>query len=194
LSLLETLPELETVVKVWNTKAVDFWDFRKNPKLKTLCLGDITKIHSLEKLSLATSLEKLKITGSMNSTWKCDTLQPLANLTKLKSLTLAAINVVDKSLQPLAALTNLEILEVTNQFPTAEFARLSTKLKNTTCQKFQPYTKVSLKDMDGNVYSDIMITGSRKPFLHSKRDAEKIEKYAQKFQKLVADFEKEAHA
>jgi hypothetical protein len=56
LSLLETLTELETIVKVWNSKAVDFWDFSKNPKLKTLCLGDITKIHSLKKLSLATSL------------------------------------------------------------------------------------------------------------------------------------------
>jgi hypothetical protein len=127
----------------------------------------------------------------MNSTWKFDTLQPLASLTKLKSLTLASINVVDKSLQPLAALVNLEILEVTNQFPTAEFARLSTQLKHTVCEKFQSYTKVSLEDINGTVISDIMITGSRKPFLHSTRDAEKIAKYVQKFQKLVATFEKE---
>ncbi|PTX60611.1 hypothetical protein C8N46_106257 [Kordia periserrulae] len=190
LSLLETLTDVETVVVNWNSKALDFWDFSKNFKLKRLHLEDFAKVNSLEKLSLATSLEALKISGGMNSNWKISTLKPISSLTKLKVLSLMAIQVADKSLEPLSTLTGLKTLEISNQFPTAEFARLSTKLKNTACEKFQPYTKVNIEDMDGRLSADVMITGSRKPFLNSQKDAEKINKYVDTFHKLVAKFER----
>ncbi|MEM6684307.1 MAG: leucine-rich repeat domain-containing protein [Bacteroidota bacterium] len=190
LSSLETLTKVETIIKDWNTKAVDFWDFRKNLKLQTLYIANMTKVTSLEKLSWATSLKKLKITGGFNFTWKFTSLKPLETLTKLTWLTLANVNVVDKSLQPLSNLINLKTLELTNQFPTAEFAKLSTQLKNTMCDKFHPYTEVEFLGVDGKLQYDVMITGSRKPFLNSQRDAEKIATYVQKFNTMVATFEK----
>lgn len=189
LSLLESLTNVETIVNVWNTKALQFWDFSKNKNLKKLYLGDITKVHSLEEFAKATSVEDLQIAGGMHGAWKVPTLAPLASLTNLKSLSLSSINVADKSLQPLSTLITLGELAISNQFPTAEFARLSTQLKNTSCDKFSPFTKAHIQDENNNIVFDVMITGSRKPFLHSTKDTEKIEQYVQKFNKLVASFE-----
>jgi hypothetical protein len=189
LSLLETLTNVETIVKVWNTKALQLWDFSKNKNLKKLYLGDISKVTTLEALAKATTVEDLQISGGMNGAWKVSSLAPLASLTNLKSLSLSAINVADKSLQPLSTLVTLEELAISNQFSTAEFAKLSTQLKNTSCDKFSPFTKAHIEDENGTTVSDVMITGSRKPFLHSTKDAEKIEQYVQKFNKLVASFE-----
>ncbi|WP_298509715.1 hypothetical protein [uncultured Kordia sp.] len=188
LSLLETLTKVETIVNVWNTKTLQFWDFSKNKNLKQLYLGDLTKVNTLEDLAKATSVEDLQISGGMGSNWKVSSLAPLASLTNLKSLSLSAMNVADKSLQPLSSLVTLEELAISNQFSTAEFARLSTQLKNTSCDKFSPFSSACIEDGNGTIVADIMITGSRKPFLHSKKDTEKIAQYVQKFNKLVASF------
>jgi len=190
LSSLEQLTNVETIVSAWNTKAEMFWDFSKHKKLKQLHVSDMTKIKSLEELKNASLLDYLTIEGGFNTTWKIISLAALASLQQLKYLNLGALNVLDKSLQPLSTLTNLEKLRISNQFPTAEFARLSTQLKTTKCDKFQPFTKVEIEDENRNIVYDRMITGSRKPFLNSKKDTVKIEKYVQKFNHLVASFEK----
>ncbi|OOR15677.1 internalin, partial [Bacillus cereus] len=50
-------------------------------------------------------------------------------------------------------------------------------LKNTKCDFFQPYIKMS----DPIDHRNIMVIGKRKPFLNSDTDLKKIKKYEEQF-------------
>jgi hypothetical protein len=99
-------------------------------------------------------------------------------------LTLTNIKVEDQSLTPLYNLRSLEELEITNQFPVEEYAKLSVQLANTRCSLFSPY--INLKNSIGD--KDIMITSKGSPFLNSKVDKQKILDYEIKFKKIQDRF------
>ncbi|MEH7612957.1 hypothetical protein [Gottfriedia acidiceleris] len=109
---------------------------------------------------------------------KLDNLNDLSKLNNLKYLGLSNIKTNDESLEPVAFLKNLQILEISNQFPMEEYARLSVLLPNTKCDYFKPY--IVLEDPIDD--KDIMVIGKRKPFLNSKNDAKRIQKYKDQFE------------
>ncbi|KPB06252.1 hypothetical protein [Bacillus sp. CHD6a] len=173
LSSLELLSDTETLYLCWNTKATKLWDLNKNFHLKTLSLEDFKRLNSLDPLQHCPALEELHLSGGIWNTLNIDTLEPLKQLNALKYLGLSNIRVKDESLEPLSYLLNLEELEVSNQFPTEEFARLSVALPDTKCDYFTPYVKLN-DPIDGK---DIMVIGKRKPFLNSSTDTKKLQKY-----------------
>ncbi len=61
----------------------------------------------------------------------------------MKRWTLTNINVDDQSLEPLSQLHVLETLEISNQFPLEEYAKLSVELSQTECKMFSPYIKLN---------------------------------------------------
>lgn len=190
LSYLSNLVGLKTLVINWNTKAESLWDISANVNLENLHLEDLSKITSLDELKYATSLKYLGIEGGWTKSWKIPTLKPISALKNLRHLTLMALQVGDQSLRPLSSLTGLEELEISNQFKTEEFAWLSTKLKSTKCDKFQPYSN-GIINKNGVLDRDVMVTGIKKPFLNSKSDKEMLDKYVKQFEKLVAKYEAE---
>ncbi len=93
------------------------------------------------------------------------------------------IKVQDRSLEPLMNLKRLKKLNVSNQFPMEEYAKLSVVLQNTECEFFKPYVR-----MESTEGKDIMMIGRKRPFLNSKIDAEKIRKYEQEFKTVQEEF------
>ena len=108
-------------------------------------------------------------------------------MTQLEYLRLTNIKVADESLEPISHLRNLKKLEVSNQFPTKEYAYLSVKLTETECSMFRPSHEVEIKDANGKLVYDRMIIGKRKPFLLSTKDQNRIEKYEKEFEKLISN-------
>lgn len=92
--------------------------------------------------------------------------------------------VLDESLEPISTLNGLQELEISNQFPTKEYARLSVSLPHTVCEKFEPYVSLS-QTIYGN---DVMVVGKRKPLLNSTHDKLKLEKYEEQFKALQNTF------
>jgi hypothetical protein len=184
LSSLEKLTEIEEIHLCWNTKATQLWDLSKNARLKSLSIEDFKRLNNLEPLKHCQSLKELALSGGISNTLNINTLKPLEKLTGLKYLTMSNIRVKDESLEPLANLVNLKELNISNQFPTKEYARLSVRLPNTKCDKFQPYIYLSSPIGD----KDVMVVGKRKPFLNSKADLKKLQKYEEQFKDFQARF------
>jgi len=190
LSCLENLTKCETLITEWNTKATELWDFEFNPNLRKLAIRDYSKISDLSALEKATQIKSLSLDGGMNKKIKVDNLKPISKLSQLEYLRLTNIKVTDESLEPISKLMGLRKLEISNQFPTKEYANLSVKLTKTNCLRFNAYNAVELKDENGNLVYDTMITGKRKPFLLSTKDNLRIEKYKSEFEKLKKQYAK----
>ena len=102
-------------------------------------------------------------------------------------MALKAIRVEDESLEPLAGLSRLEGLELSNQFPTEEYARLSVALPQADCEMFRPFTEANI----GRKERTVIVTGKRKPFLALPGDAEKLERYVARFREMQEKFRAE---
>lgn len=188
LSPLAQMNRIERLAMHWNTKTHDIAPLAELKKLTMLCLIDFPKLSSLDALGCCGNLEMLDLAGGVWKPLRVKTLEPLRSLRALKYLSLTNIQVGDDSLQPLTALTNLEELNLSNQFPTEEYARLSVYLEHVTCSSFKPYVS-----MEGKVIGNrtIMITGRRKPFLDPQADKQRIQKYQRQFKEYQAFFRAE---
>ncbi|MGN4544270.1 leucine-rich repeat domain-containing protein [Bacillus cereus group sp. MYBK95-2] len=178
LSPLEKLTDIEELHMCWNTKATTLWDLTQNIKLISLSIEDFSKLDNVEPLIHCENLKKLNLSGGIWKSLNIYTLEPLKYLANLKELTLMNIKVKDESLKPLSYLYQLQKLNISNQFPTEEYARLSVILKNTKCDFFQPYINFPDDSIDDK---NIMVVGKRKPFLNSDTDLKKIKKYEEQF-------------
>lgn len=169
----------------WNTKLASLDFVERIPDLKALVLIDNKKVTSLAPLSQLHSLEVFEYSGGMWNTQTAETLEPLAHIRSLRHLALTSFRVLEGGLYPLAALKELKELEVSNQFPTEEYAFLSVALPNTSCYLFSPYVKLNHPFDDGR---DLMVTGKRKPFLSSKRDGARIKEYVARFKRMQEEY------
>jgi len=185
LSALAMMNRIERLVLNWNTKTNNIDAVAELRKLRVLCLMDFPKLSRLDSLSLCENLEMLELGGGVWKPMRVMTLEPLRSLRALKYLSLTNIKVEDDSLHPLSELTNLQELNLSNQFPTEEYARLSVYLEHVHCRSFQPY-----ESMEGKVIGSktVMITGKRKPFLDPQSDGKRIQRYEKQFRDYQAMF------
>lgn len=184
-SALETQTELETLVLQWNTKATELWDLSNHPRLKKIALHDFSKLRLITNLGLCPSLEYVELSGGIWNALTLETLEPIRLLTNLRELSMSNIRVKDESLAPLTALESLRTLSISNQFRTEEYAMLSVKMPNVTCDLFVPYVRLE-QPIDGK---DVMVIGKRKPFLSSVSDQARLQKVEQQFRELQKNFE-----
>ncbi|MBP1840115.1 hypothetical protein [Formosa algae] len=184
LSCLENLKACETLLLDWNTKATKLWDFKKNKKLKNLSIRDFSKISNIDEIENISQLKSLSLEGGMWKPMKLDSLKSIAVNRNLGYLRLINLRLKDNSLKPLWNLSKLELLDISNQFPTKEIAGLSRVLLNTKCSLFQPYIDVEIKDQNNNLKYDVMIVGKRKPFLLKSKDNKRLEKYIKEFKRF----------
>jgi hypothetical protein len=161
LSPLGRFTQLEALEINWNTKVTDISFLTMLTHLRLLALVHCTKVHDLSPIGALRELEILDLGGGMWSTFRPETLAPLANLHKLRGLSLEAIRAGDESLAPVAGLGNLREIELSNQFPTEEYARLSVAFPNIACTHFQPYFDFSM----GTGERQVMVTSKRGPVL-----------------------------
>ena len=76
--------------------------------MRWLGLENINRVRDLGPVGSLRQLEGLSLEGSMWSTWRVSTLQPLGSLTGLRYLSLVNLRSDDATLEPLFALRHLE--------------------------------------------------------------------------------------
>lgn len=178
------LSRLQALEINWNTKVTDISFLKDLKGLRLLALYDCPKVTDLGPVAGLENLEIFDLFGGMWNTAKPDTLKPLAGLRKLRGLSLKSIRVGDQSLAPIAGLKQLEALELSNQFPTEEYARLSVALPHVKCEHFAPYFHVSI----GAPEKQVLVTGKGKPILTLPKDAARLERYEQRFREMQEKF------
>jgi len=129
-------PKIESINILW-----------KMSSLITLELEQLNKIDDFMELSNLKQLEGLWINGSIWTSQKISTLEPLTQLKKLKYLLLENAKVQDASLSPILDLKELVRFSSARFYPESEFDKLKTleKLKywniETTRKEIKKVTK-----------------------------------------------------
>ncbi|EJQ36452.1 hypothetical protein IEE_05349 [Bacillus cereus BAG5X1-1] len=183
LSILQMMSNLRELYLCWNTKNTDLWDFSYNKNLSYLLIEDFSKVEDITPIKDGENLRGFYLGGGITKALNVKTLEPIGDLVRLNELTLMNIKVKDRSLEPLMNLKELKKLNLSNQFPMEEYAKLSVVLQNTECEFFKPYVR-----MESTEGKDIMMIGRKRPFLNSKTDVEKIRKYEQEFKNIQEEF------
>ena len=101
--------------------------------LDVLYLERFARVTDIGAIGKLTRLTALGIEGGMDKQVRIDTLEPLATLSNLRYLFLAAAQVLTKSLAPLHRLHHLELLECTIRYPEQEFLELRRSLPDLSC-------------------------------------------------------------
>ena len=187
LAFLPPFARLEALELGHNTKLADLSGLSGFTGLRLLSLLSCPEVRDIAPIGALANLEVLDLGGGMWDKFRTATLAPLSRLEKLRFVALKAIRVEDESLEPLAGLGRLEGLELSNQFPTQEYARLSVALPQADCEMFQPFTEANI----GRKERTVMVTGKRKPFLTLPGDAEKLERYVARFREMQEKFRAE---
>jgi len=189
LTPLEGLPGLSSAIFFWNQRTTRLWDFSRTPALVELSLRDFKRLHSLEDLRSATSVRDLTLGAEVWPKSVYETLDPVGSLVRLKRFCLLPKKIVDGRIQPLAALTELESLQIpSNLFSTRQIAWLRARLPDTVkCDVLQPVQTFSGR-LSKRTGQDVLVNGKRKPYLNSKADAQRIQRYVDDFWRMVDEF------
>jgi len=182
LTPLESLPNLELVSFFWNQRATRLWDLTKTPDLTGLRLEHFTRLHDLADLALGTSLVELAIQDGVWPACVFETLDPLAELRDLRSLEFGAKRIEDGRVEPLGALRGLRSLVLRpGQFTIAQLAWLRARLPDS----LQSRAVEPIWDMQ---FGDVTLNGKGGRHLDSARDAKRIQKHVDGFNRMVAEF------
>jgi hypothetical protein len=186
LSPLAGAQQLEELKIHWASKFTDASPISKLKNLQTLTINDSKRWHDLGQLS-GSNVVHLDVSGGMGKGTSYETLEPLSTLRRLESLVLTNFKVDMGGLKPLALCKTLKELVLDCRFPTEEYAYLSVHLAEVKCDAFEPFIKI-----DGNIIGgkNVMVVGFRKPFLNSKKDAAKLQKYISEFRQIQDRFSK----
>lgn len=186
LSLLNRFLNLKTLLIWGNTKTSNLAELASLQKLQVLGLEHFPKVRTIDEISLLKGLKMLCLTGSVDTALKIDTLEPLAKLQELELLHITNLRVSDESLGFVNKLGRLKELQVSNQFPTSEYAALKSKRPDIHCTHFVPYILGSLRCNKCGA-GQAMVIGKRKPFVCPECNPEKLQKFKYDFEALVAN-------
>lgn len=143
------------------------------------------KVADLRPLASCNSLEILEYSGDIWNRNRAETLEPIGRLPSLKALRLLHIAVNSGGLEPLSEAKTLPEMELSNQFPTDDYAFPAAHLPHAECNLLRPYVKLE-SAIDGK---DTMVVGRRKPLLNMKHDSAKLENYVREFEVLQRSYE-----
>ena len=172
---------LRSLMIEWNTKLLSLAALASLTDLTTLSIVDTPKVKDLTPLAALTKLRALEYSGGIWNKNTAESLEPVGRLPALEELQLSNIRVLSGGVRPLANCRALRRLAVSNHFPTEDFAYLSVALPDTDCWLFAPYVPIDTPAEDD---ADVMVVGSRKPFLNSKKDAARLQRYEDDFRRL----------
>jgi hypothetical protein len=195
LTPLETLPRLRLVAFYHNQRATRLWDLRRTPRLVGLQFENFSRLHALDDLATGASLQELDFGHALWNTPVYESVAPLSALHSLKRLSFNAKQIDDGRIQPLASLQQLESLVFPpNLFTTSQVAWLRARLpESVQCRTLGPLFHLGpIRNLSDNTVTEldknVLVVGKRKPALNSHRDAAKIQRYVEDFERLVQRF------
>jgi hypothetical protein len=173
----------------WNQRSTRLWDLSRTPHLTALRVEDFIRFHRLDDLLGGHALRKLVLGDAVWSKTTFETLEPLASLTGLLSLSLLPKRIDDGRIQPLGSLTNLEHLRIPfNLFTTEQIAWLRARLPETVESEALNAILLTTPFEDDDKQRDVLLVGKRKPWLNAELDAARIQKHVSRFEQLVTSF------
>lgn len=184
LAALESLPGIEYITYFWNQRTERLWDFSGNTALKGFGFDDFTRMHDLSQLASAPVLQELHFGNKVWTKYVMNTLEPLSQCSRLKSLVFSAKKIVDGRVEPLASLTNLERLEFpANQFTSRQVAWLKARLPETVRSKvLGGYWTIDQPIHHNGKDKDTVIVGKGKVLLvDSNADRPLLDRYVNEF-------------
>ncbi|SHJ97264.1 hypothetical protein SAMN02745163_02961 [Clostridium cavendishii DSM 21758] len=189
---LEQLPNVEYLLFFWNQRVTHLWDLSKNIHLKGLSFDDFTRMHTLKEIPLAPALEELYFGDKVWNKYVLESLKPLCHAQKLETLIFSAKKIDDNDINPLSKICNLKNLEFpTNLFTTEQVAWLTANTTNINSSVLAPYLKLKHPIDCDEIIKDVLVIGKRKPFLNSKQDKTRLDKYKNNFYSLVKKYREE---
>ena len=190
LTPLESLGGVESISYYWNQRAENLWDMSKNTRLTRFVFEDFTRVKSLEQISTCPTLKELTFGNKVWVTQEIDSLEPLISLKYLRKLEFYIKKVVDGRIAPISELAELSSLNFPlNLFSTEKLAWLTSRIGGVAQSRcLAPYHRIGKPIEDGAKKKDTFIIGKRKPLLDWDLDRERISKYVQEFEALVAKF------
>ena len=195
LTPLETLRRLRLVAFYVNQRTSRLWDLRRTPRLLALRFENFTGLHALDDLASGRTLQELDFGDALWNTPVFHSLSPLTALASLRRLSFNARKITDGRIQPLASLAQLEWLTFPpNLFTTSQVAWLKAHLSESVQSKvvgpvfhlgpIKNLSDGSVTELDKNV----LVVGKRKPALNARRDAARLQRYVEEFDRLVQRF------
>jgi hypothetical protein len=137
LSAIARLTSLRRLVINGATRITDLaWVSYLPPSLGALAIENARSVSSLDPVESLTQITALAMEGSLDTSMRVATLDPIGTLTGLRHLFLTALRAEDKRLQPLHSLTRLEVLEFGNYYAPGEVESLAKALPRTRCRWF----------------------------------------------------------
>ncbi len=193
LTPLEAMPQLTHVAFYWNQKTTRLWNLARTPVLRGLHFDDFTKLRDLSDLAGGKALEDLAFGNAIWNKFEVDTLAPLAELPRLRTLAFNAKAIGDGRIQPLAALTGLASLDFpSGMFETVQLAWLRAHLPaSVAADVLQPFRRLQQPLQRKGRQLDVLVSGKHKPFLSSQADDVRLRRHVAEFEALVRRFERE---
>jgi hypothetical protein len=110
---------------------------RDLPPLDSLLLENLRLVTDISDVQALQSVNALGIEGSMWTTQRVNSFQPIAQLPRVEAFFLTGCRPIADGLQPLFHLHRLRYLEIAGRFPDADFLALRNALPQLTCDWFQ---------------------------------------------------------
>jgi hypothetical protein len=190
LSPLEEMRELTHLAFFLNKRATSLWDLSKTRKLRALHFEDFSKLQDLRDLERGSSLSDLAFGNAVWAKFAAPSLEPLSALSSLRSLHFNLKAVGDGRIEPLGKLTGLKELEFSSSlFTTEQLAWLRARLPpSVNSSVLQAYRPLGQPITGGGKEVDVLVSGKGKPFLSTRADSERLQRYVETFNKSVLKY------
>lgn len=188
LSPLAGLSGIKYIHYFWNQRAEELWDMTGNTNLKGLEISDFTRVHSIEEITTAPSLEYFSIGNAVWAKMTINSLKPLIR-SSVTHFAWDGYKVLDDDYMCLAK-SNIKELDMSIcRFKMDELARLIASIPDLKGAITQPYKVGSIVWEDKEETYYYLCKGKRS--LKKGKDDEKLEKYLADFACLVEKYRAE---
>lgn len=199
LDLIGQLTRLEFLSIWWLRSIRDLGPLANLTNLTSLHISGTISGVSLEPLARLTGLRKLAIAANMSTVanmghLKVPTLAPLARPAQLEYFELFGIRPADRTLEQLTKLQSLKKLDIMNDFPVEETARLAGRPPNTEGFFREPYFEGRENDdflrcKKCGVRQRVVRIGRARPhFLCPDCDRAKLQEHLENYERLKREF------
>lgn len=196
LSPLEGLRSPTTIKLYDNRRATALWDLSRTPSIQSLEFADFRKLTDLASISSGHQLRSLSFGNRLWNTAVFQSLEPLAALSDLESLSFNAKAVLDDRAAPLGALQALRSIEFpVGLFTKQQVAWLRAKLPMCAAEEALQATRswAAMPTRSGRV-NDTRIAGRGERSYDAKMDAARIAQKVAEFELMVQHFKTHATA
>ena len=195
LSMLSGLEKVKYVLFFFNQRATRLWDMTNNEAMVGLSLDDFSRMHTLDDIPSAPSLEEFHVGNKVWTKQILESLKPLSFCKTVKNLSFSAKTIVDNDITPIANMASLEELIFFDKlFTTEQIAWLTAKMPHVKSMVLAPYWQhepIRWETSSGIKMKDTRVCGKGKPFLDSQLDKKRLEKHVAEFFALVEKYSHE---